>query len=417
MHPLTRRRFLVITAGTIASALLVACRSGQAQVTPTVAPAAGTPEPTPTPVAMPTAVMEVTPTPTTEAGRRGGILRMNLPGDPANLDLHQATTSTDLWCVAPCLETLLEFDPNDQTKILPCLAQRWEVSSDGLTYTFSLRQGVQFHDGSPFTSQDVLATFQRIMNPPEGVNSPRGVFFNTVSEIQTPDDFTVRFLLSQPDPALLYNVAIPWTGIYPAHLIEAGADLRDTKNIIGTGPFKFKSDTPEVAFELERHPDYFDKDLPYLDGIVGHPMTDWNAVAQAFLAGQLHLYRSLTTPPLDLFQRRPDIQVVGVPTTFVWRLILNARNFEPFKDKRVRQAITLALDREAMIQAMTEGRSVLSGWMHPYGAWALPEKRVRQARAGSGRIRRQIASRLSNSSQKPASPTALSSSSSPLTWM
>jgi len=329
---------------------------------------------------MPTAVMEVTPTPTTEAVRRGGILRMNLPGDPANLDLHQATTSTDLWCVAPCLETLLEFDPNDQTKILPCLAQRWEVSSDGLTYTFSLRQGVQFHDGSPFTSKDVLATFQRIMNPPEGVNSPRGVFFNTVSEIQTPDDFTVRFLLSQPDPALLYNVAIPWTGIYPAHLIEAGADLRDTKNIIGTGPFKFKSYTPGVAFELERNPDYFDKDLPYLDGIVGHPMTDWNAVAQAFLAGQLHLYRSLTTPPLDLFQGRPDIQVVGVPTTLVWRLILNARNFEPFKDERVRQAITLALDREAMIQAMTEGRSVLSGWMHPYGAWALPEERVRQAR-------------------------------------
>jgi peptide/nickel transport system substrate-binding protein len=378
MHAFTRRRLLGTTAAVLASALIAACRGQQA--TPTTATAPTVAPPVNTPASLPTAVMNVTPTPTQEAVRRGGILHFNLPGDPANLDLHQATTSTDLWCIGPCFDTLLQFDPNDQTKILPCLAIRWDISSDGLTYTFFLRQGVQFHDGSPFTSKDVLVTFQRIISPPEGVNSPRSVFFNTVERIETPDDVTVRFVLKQPDPALLYNVAIPWTGIYPAHLIEAGADLRDTKNLIGTGPFKFKSYTPGVAFELERNPNYFDKDLPYLDGIVGHPMTDWNAVAQAFLAGQLHLYRSLTTPPLDLFQGRSDIQVVGVPTTLVWRLILNARTFEPFKDERVRRAITLALDREAMIAAMTEGRSVLSGWMHPYGAWALPEDRVRQAR-------------------------------------
>jgi len=305
---------------------------------------------------------------------------MNLPGDPANLDLHQATTSTDLWCVAPCLETLLEFDPNDQTKILPCLAIRWDISSDGLTYTFFLRQGVQFHDGSPFTSKDVLVTFQRIISPPEGVNSPRSVFFNTVERIETPDDVTVRFVLKQPDPALLYNVAIPWTGIYPAHLIEAGADLRDTKNLIGTGPFKFKSYTPGVTYELEKNPNYWNPNLPYLDGIVFYPMADPNVAAQALIAGQIHLNRGLGVPPLDLFQGHADIRVAGIPTTLVWRLVLNGRQFEPFRDPRVRQAISLAIDREAMIEVGTEGRSVLSGWMHPYGAWALPEDRVRQAR-------------------------------------
>ncbi|MCS7294981.1 MAG: ABC transporter substrate-binding protein, partial [Dehalococcoidia bacterium] len=125
--------------------------------------------------------MQVTPTPTTEAVRRGGILHFNLPGDPTNFDLHQAATSTDLWCIGPCFDTLLQFDPNDQTKILPDLAMRWDVSSDGMAYTFTLRQGVTFHDGSPFTSKDVQVTFQRIISPPEGVNSPRGVFFNTVS--------------------------------------------------------------------------------------------------------------------------------------------------------------------------------------------------------------------------------------------
>ncbi|WP_448576784.1 ABC transporter substrate-binding protein, partial [Thermomicrobium sp.] len=153
MQTLTRRQLLGSISGTLASALVVACRGGQQRPSPSPA-AIVEPTPTNTPAAMPTAVMNVTPTPTQEAVRRGGILRMNLPGDPANLDLHQATTSTDLWCVAPCLETLLEFDPNDQTKILPDLAIRWDISSDGLTYTFFLRQGVQFHDGSPFTSKD-----------------------------------------------------------------------------------------------------------------------------------------------------------------------------------------------------------------------------------------------------------------------
>ncbi|MCM8747505.1 ABC transporter substrate-binding protein, partial [Thermomicrobium sp. CFH 73360] len=150
----TRRRFLSTTAGALASALLVACRGGQAEPTPapTAAPAAPTPT---TPVSLPTPVMQVTPTPTTETVRRGGVLHFNLPGDPTNFDLHQAATSTDLWCIGPCFDTLLQFDPNDQTKILPDLAIRWDVSADGMTYTFSLRQGVQFHDGSPFTSKDV----------------------------------------------------------------------------------------------------------------------------------------------------------------------------------------------------------------------------------------------------------------------
>jgi peptide/nickel transport system substrate-binding protein len=378
MHAFTRRRLLGTTAAVLASALIAACRGQQA--TPTTATAPTVAPPVNTPASLPTAVMNVTPTPTQEAVRRGGILHFNLPGDPANLDLHQATTSTDLWCIGPCFDTLLQFDPNDQTKILPDLAIRWDISSDGLTYTFFLRQGVQFHDGSPFTSKDVLVTFQRIISPPEGVNSPRSVFFNTVERIETPDDVTVRFVLKQPDPALLYNVAIPWTGIYPAHLIEAGADLRDTKNLIGTGPFKFKSYTPGVTYELEKNPNYWNPNLPYLDGIVFYPMADPNVAAQALIAGQIHLNRGLGVPPLDLFQGHADIRVAGIPTTLVWRLVLNGRQFEPFRDPRVRQAISLAIDREAMIEVGTEGRSVLSGWMHPYGAWALPEDRVRQAR-------------------------------------
>lgn len=384
MYTWTRRRLLGATIGAVASGLLLACRGQQPTPTPATQATPAGAAATPTPILIPTAVMEVTPTPATEAVRLGGILHFNLSGDPANLDLHQATTSTDLWCIAPCFDTLLQFDPNDKTKILPNLAQRWEIATDGTTYTFSLRQGVQFHDNSPFTSKDVQVNFNRIINPPEGVNSPRRVFFNTIAQIETPDDFTVRFVLNQPDPALLYNVAIPWTGIYPAHLIESGADLRDPKNLIGTGPFKFKSYTPGVTFELERNPNYYDPDLPYLDGIVLYPMTDQNVSAQALIAGQIHINRRLGVPPLDLFQGHQDIQVVGVPTTLVWRLVLNGNQFEPFKDPRVREAITLAIDRDEMLAAGTEGRGVLSGWMHPYGAWALPEERVRQAR-GFGR--------------------------------
>lgn len=367
----TRRELLWMAWASLLSGGLVACRGG-APPTATLTLGQGTPVPVTSPVAA------ATPAPTpTEAPRRGGILAFNLPGDPVNFDLHQAGTSTDLWCLHPCFDSLLQFDPNDQTKLLPNLAERWEVSPDGLVYTFSLRRGVQFHDGSPFTSRDVVVNFERIINPPEGINSPRAVFFDTVDHLEAPDDYTVRFVLTEPDPSLVYFVAIPWCGFYPAHLIESGADLREPQNIIGTGPFRFKNYTPSVSYELERNPNYFDPNLPYLDGIVAYPMVDWNAASQSFLAGQLHLYRSLTAPPLDLLESQPDVRVVGVPTLLVWTLYTNAMNVEAFKDQRVRLAISLALDREGLIAALTEGRSRLSGWMHPDGAWALPEERVR----------------------------------------
>lgn len=371
MRAWTRREFVALSTAGVLTSILAACSRGGV-ATPTVGPEPGTPGAGETPVGAATAVPTPTPAP-----RRGGVLRFNLPGDPVNFDLHQAGTSTDLWCLHPCFDSLLQFDPNDQTKLLPNLAERWEVSPDGLVYTFFLRRGVRFHDGSPFTSRDVVVNLQRIISPPEGVNSPRGVFFDTVDHLEAPDDDTVKIVLKEPDPSLPYFVAIPWIGFYPAHLIESGADLRDTKNIIGTGPFRFKSYTPSVSYELERNPDYYDSSLPYLDGIVAYPMVDWNAASQSFLAGQLHLYRSLTAPPLDLLESQPDVRVVGVPTLLVWTLYTNAATVEAFKDQRVRLAISLALDRQGLIDALTEGRSRLSGWMHPDGAWALPEERLR----------------------------------------
>ena len=355
MRGLTRRSFLVGTAG-----LLLACRGQQSGgATPTVALGE--------------------PTPSQEEPRRGGILHFNLPGDPANFDLHQAGTGTDLWVLAPCFDMLVQYDPNDHTKIIPDLAERWEISGDRTEYIFYLKKNVRFHDGSPFTSRDVVVNLERILYPPQGMNSPRRVYFTKVERVEAVDEYTVKIKLSAPDESLLANLAMPWMGFYPAHLIEKGADLRgDPNNIIGTGPFRFKSYTPGVLVELARNDEYHVEGLPYLDGIAIHPFSDANAAVQALIAGQLHLHRLATTPPLALLEGYPEIAVEVLPSTSVTVIRLNARQFEPFKDARVRQAMNLALSRDDALQAINEGRGKIGGWMHPDGPWALAEDKVRE---------------------------------------
>lgn len=390
MHPLTRRGLLRSTMVLLNALSLAACSRQRVNFPPITTP-------TPSATAS-TSSATYTASTTAETPRRGGVLHFNLPGDVTQFDLHQATTGTDLWALAPLYDMLLQFDPLDQTTLIPDLAERYEVSDDGLLYTFYLRRGVKFHDGTPFTSKDVIATFKRIISPPAGINSPRMHFFAKVDSITALDDYTVQFHLKSPEPSLHYYVALPWCGILPAHLIDTNADFRDPSNLIGTGPFLFKSYIPGVALELVRNPDYYNPDLPYLDGITMHPFSasDQNAAIQAFLAGQLHFFRGRGTPPLDLLANSNDVTVVGLPTLRVYRLILNANNFEAWKDERVRRAVSLAFDRDAMIAVLNEGRGTISSWMLPDGAWALPEERLRRATGfGTDKTRdRQLAKEL-----------------------
>src|SRR5579864_5423904 len=133
--------------------------------------------------------------------KRGGMLRYGITMRPPHFDVHQSGTINNLASQAVQFDNLIRRDPRDSGKtIIPDLAHSWEIAKDGQTYTFHLREGVQFSDGAEFTSEDVKATFDRIAKPPQGVMIPRSTLFTTVSEITAPDKKTVVFKLSEPRP-------------------------------------------------------------------------------------------------------------------------------------------------------------------------------------------------------------------------
>src|SRR5262249_35860832 len=165
--------------------------------------------------------------------RRGGILLAAIAADAPSLDPHQEETFATLHLVAPCYSTLLQIDPYSYPKIIGDLATEWKIAPDGLTYTFKLRSGVRFHDGSPLTSADVKATYDKIVFPPAGVRSIRRNTYAAVTSIETPDAATIVFKLKHPSASLLANLASPWNVVYPKKYLDKDPNYFKT-NILGS---------------------------------------------------------------------------------------------------------------------------------------------------------------------------------------
>src|SRR5215470_7771634 len=203
--------------------------------------------------------------PAADTPRRGGILLAAIAADAPSLDPHQEQTFATIELVAPCYSTLLQIDPYDYPKVIGDVASEWKIAPDGLTYTFKLRPGIKFHDGSMLTASDVKATYDKIVFPPAGVRSVRKTHYTAVKSVEAPDASTVVFHLKFPSASLLDNLASPWNVIYPKKYLDKDPNYFKA-NVVGSGPFKFKHYTRGATFEGERNPDYFVKDRPYLDG-------------------------------------------------------------------------------------------------------------------------------------------------------
>src|SRR5229473_5584795 len=155
-----------------------------------------------------------------ETPRRGGVLLAAIAADAPSLDPHQEETFATLELVAPCYSTLLQIDPYQYPKVIGDVATEWKIAADGLTYTFKLRQGIRFHDGSPLTAADVKATYEKIVFPPEGVRSIRKNAYAAITSVETPDANTIVFKLKYPSASLLANLASPWNVIYPKKYLD-----------------------------------------------------------------------------------------------------------------------------------------------------------------------------------------------------
>jgi peptide/nickel transport system substrate-binding protein len=320
--------------------------------------------------------------PSSDQPRAGGVINQRLPTDPPSMDLHQVTTFVGVWPTIPCFNQLVQFDssrptagPND---IQPDLAERWE-QPDAQTVVFHLRRGVTWHDGTSFTAEDPRAQLDWMRNPPQGKVSPRRAAFGTVAAIETPDPHTFVLRLTQPTPSLMMNLANHYAAIGQAADLAANGEV--SARLIGTGPFKLKQYQRSNLIELEKNPAYHIPGRPYLDGLRFFILPDSTTAQTNFLAGQYQMY-------YDGFFRKKDaedaklqlgnrLDVDFVPSTIRDPVFMNARR-RPYDDLRVRQAISLMIDRDAAIRVVREGGGSRGGYMNPKGPWAIPDADLRR---------------------------------------
>src|SRR2546425_7562762 len=282
-----------------------------------------------------------------ETPRRGGILLAAIGADAPSLDPHQESTFATLQMVAPLYSTLIQIDPLSYPKIIGDAASEWTISPDGLTYTFKIRQGIKFHDGSPLTAVDVKATYDKIVFPPEGVRSVRKNAYTAVASVEAPDPSTVVFKLKFPSASLLGNLASPWNVIYPKKYLDKDPNYFKT-NVMGSGPFTFKGYTRGATFEGRRNPDYFVKDRPYLDGYKFFISPETSVRAAAIRSGRAYIeFRDLPNAEVEAIRKQLGDKVVvqTTPMTGQFGIAIN-NTAKPFTDVRVRQALTLGLDRD-----------------------------------------------------------------------
>ena len=294
------------------------------------------------------------------APRRGGRVTLLVNPEP-NVLINFATTAGAEDKASPKItEGLLAYDFDVQPQ--PQLATKWEISSDGLQYTFHLRENVRWHDGKPFTSQDVAQSIKLLQT-----YHPRGrATFANVTGVDTPDAHTAVLRLSRPAPYLLYALAASESPIVPAHLYANGDPLNNPNNTkpIGTGPYLFKEWVRGSHVRLVRNPDYWDAPKPYVDELWLTFIPDAAARAASLETGELDLAGENPVPLTDIARltKEPHLQLETRGYSYdaaLTQLVFNLDN--PYlKDVHVRHAIGHAIDRQAILRSVFYGYGVPS---------------------------------------------------------
>ena len=298
-----------------------------------------------------------------------------------SFDLISEGTGGTWLPTIPLYNGLLQYDVIDHegmpTKIIPDLAERWDVSSDGLAYTFHLRKGVKFHDGAEFTSADAKFSLERIMEPPPKTPSLRqGWYKGFITRMETPDKHTLVVHLNQQYAAFIKLIATPVTPMVPKHLLEPyNTRITDIKLLVGTGPFKMAEGDRTTGYKLAKNQEYYRQDRPFLDGIDIQVIIDDNLRIAAIKTGRVDslLDSGAPEPLLKSVKSEMGDRIVVTPI-----LSLNGSRFwfnhkkKPFDDARVRKAIALAFDNPAITKIAFDGAGCGGGYYAPIGEWGRP---------------------------------------------
>jgi peptide/nickel transport system substrate-binding protein len=282
--------------------------------------------------------------------QRGGTLVMVVQPEPPTLAAYQSTAGPVGQVSSKVYEGLLEYDFKLQP--IPGLAKSWTVSPDGKIITFKLQEGIKFHDGKPFTSEDVKFTVMDVLKKVH----PRGVStFRALEGIDTPDALTAVFRFSEPAPYVMAALSGYESPMLPKHIFGTG-DITNHPNAnhpIGTGPFKFVEWQQGQFMRFDRNPDYWKNDRPYLDHLVARFIADGGTRAASLETQEVHIGGFNAILPLDV-KRLQALPFIDTTTkgyemqSPIVELDLNTKK-KPFDNVKARQAIAYAIDRKFII--------------------------------------------------------------------
>lgn len=359
--------------------LLAGCGAATEVVAPTQAPTspppeAPTAEPTalatgvPVPTEVPTVALE--PTQSAPVIKRGGVLKIGFEADATDLDPATSSAAADTNIQDLVYEGLVKWNP-ETMELEPLLAKSWEISPDGLTYTFHLQEGVKWQNGDPFVAEDVKFSVDRILDP--NLGSTRASVLSSIQSVEVVDELTVVFALKEPYAPLLSSA--PWTPkIQQRKFVEENAG-KTPRVMMGTGPFMLKEWVPDQVIHLVKNPNYWrsgadGEPLPYLDGLDLLISPDETARVADFLSGVSDMILSVPNKDVATLLENPSVVMAGPESMWYSGLFFNV-SAPPFDNKLVRQAVSWAIDRKEIAEVGIFGQvDPIAGGPFPDWHWA-----------------------------------------------
>lgn len=304
--------------------------------------------------------------PDSDANKKPVTLIYGRGGESAGLDPITVTDGESLRVTENIFETLVTYE-DDSSNIVPLLAKEWQISDDGLTYTFKLQEGVKFHDGTDFNADAVVFNFNRWMDPSNPLHiqgkfeyyisqfgGVKGDETHVIDSVTALDTYTVQFKLKRPMAPFLANLGMSAFGIASPTALEKYKD-KFTENPVGTGPFKFVEWKRNDTITLEKNPDYWRKGYPKVDKVVFKLIPDNSNRLTALINGEIDLMDGVNPDDIEKIKADANLQLFERPSFNVGYLGFNVEK-KPFDNPKVRQAIAHAIDKQALIDAFFAGQ-------------------------------------------------------------
>jgi peptide/nickel transport system substrate-binding protein len=395
-------KYRLVAAGAVLAVVAMACSQG---ASPSAAPATQAPASEAPATQAPASEAPASVAPSESAApavKEGGTLIVGLNGDMVLADPSLISDSNSSYVMNNVVEGLVGLKPGTNSEVIPVLAESLPtVSADGLTYTFKLREGIKFHDGTPLDAAAVVYNYDRQKNAPEALRDAYNYYFGAVfgwadksnlKSVTATDANTIVFTLGIPQSNFLLATSISNFGIQSPTALKAGdADNPDPakspyaqgqggtgKSMVGTGPFMFKDWVPNDHISLVKNPDYWDPArAAHLDGVTFRPLADPTATLNALQAGDIDFAQTISPNDVATVQADPNLQVIDRGQSCnEGHLSLN-NAMKPFDNLQIRQAIGYALNKQSYIDAFYAGlANVADNFMPPsaqyYKALGLP---------------------------------------------